>query len=206
MIGFYDYTIIATSLSMLCGVLGIYYATIGSPLGAILFLMFSGAIDIFDGKIAHTKEQNIVEKRFGYITDALADTICYGVLPVVIAFTTSSYKWWQVILVCFYPIAVMIRLAYVSICQEARIAQGNPRVKYYEGFPVSYISIILPLLYLIHSLSTSVFSWIYFFALIILIPAMLLKYKVPKPKFKTSLYILGFGAIEMILLLILGKN
>lgn len=206
MIGIYNYTIIPTVLSVISGSLGIYMAATNSPLGAIMFMMFSGALDIFDGKIANTKELSSIEKRFGYITDSLSDMINFGILPVVLAFSTGHFHWLQTFLLILYPVAVMIRLGYISVCQEARLAQGNPRVKYYEGFPISYISIIVPLLFLIHSLSSTVFSWIYFFFLILLIPAMLWKFKIPKPKFKISLYILGAGVIELILLLLLGKN
>lgn len=207
MIGFYNYTIIPSIISMLCGFAGIFFASTGSPLGAVYFLMIAGAIDIFDGKVASTKELNMAEKRFNYIIDGLADMINFGIVPIAIAIATSSYAAIQIILLALYPVAVMIRLSYMCVCEEARIEQGSPRVRYYEGFPISYISLILPLFYLFHSLNnTNVFSWMIFIILILCIPAMLYKFKIPKPKFKISLYILGIGVLEVILLLILGKN
>ncbi|MBP5303317.1 MAG: hypothetical protein J6Z00_00265 [Clostridia bacterium] len=206
MLGFYNYTMIPSVLSMFCGVLSVAFATSGSPLGSVLFLMIAGAIDVFDGKIATTKELNMAEKRFGYITDALGDMICYGLVPVIVAFVTNPLLWWQATLLALYPVAVMIRLAYVCVCQEARLAQGSPKFRYYEGFPISYISLILPLIYLIHSIDTVLFSWVYFIVLLALIPLMLIKFRIAKPRFKVSLYILGFGILEMTLLLIFGKN
>ena len=55
MIGVYDYTVIATYLSLLLGLAGIYSAAQNAPLAAMLYLMLAGLLDAFDGRIARTK-------------------------------------------------------------------------------------------------------------------------------------------------------
>ena len=56
MIGFYDYTVILTYISLASSILGMIsacYARIG---WAIFFLGMSGLLDTFDGKVARTKK------------------------------------------------------------------------------------------------------------------------------------------------------
>lgn len=49
MIGVYDYTVIATYLSLLLGLGGLYSAAQNEPLDAMLCLMLAGLLDAFDG-------------------------------------------------------------------------------------------------------------------------------------------------------------
>lgn len=87
MIGVYDYTVILTYLSLISGVLGIIIAVtgVGHPEIGIFFLMLSGILDAFNGRVARTKKNRTeIEKNFGVQIDSLADLICFGVLHVSI--------------------------------------------------------------------------------------------------------------------------
>ena len=78
MIGVYDYTVLATYLSLAFGVSGILAAMNGSPYSALLCLMVSGLLDAFDGRIARTKKNRTEqEKRFGIQIDSLNDVVCF---------------------------------------------------------------------------------------------------------------------------------
>ena len=55
MIGFYDYTVIATYLATVLGVGGIFLAADGLHLPAVFCLLLAGLLDTFDGRIARTK-------------------------------------------------------------------------------------------------------------------------------------------------------
>ena len=91
MIGVYNYTVIATYLSLLSSVLGIYFGCSGRTFSALLCLMLSGALDAFDGKIASMKKDRTVqEKRFGIQLDSLCDLVCFGVLPCVIGYSGNE--------------------------------------------------------------------------------------------------------------------
>ena len=81
MIGVYDYTVLATYLSLAFVVSGILAAMNCSPYSALLCLMVSGLLDAFDGRIART-EQNRTEQaqRFGSQIDSLNGGVCVGVL------------------------------------------------------------------------------------------------------------------------------
>ena len=65
MIGFYDYTVVLTYLSMLSATTGIMLCLndIGHPYLGMFFLMFCGLCDAFDGKVARTKK-NRTEQMF----------------------------------------------------------------------------------------------------------------------------------------------
>ena len=142
MIGVYDYTVILTYLSLISGVLGIIIAVtgVGHPEIGIFFLMLSGILDAFDGRVARTKKDRTeTEKNFGVQIDSLADLICFGVLPVSIGlaqlrisgiFTEivrrreyeGSFAMLIILLVIalFYVLAALIRLAYFNATSEIR--------------------------------------------------------------------------------------
>jgi phosphatidylserine synthase len=85
MLGFYNYTVILTYVSLLISSIGIYLAAAGHPFYALCCLLASGICDMFDGKIARTRKKSTAEeKRFGIQIDSLCDVICFGVLPSAI--------------------------------------------------------------------------------------------------------------------------
>ena len=69
MIGVYDYTVLATYLSLAFGVSGILAAMNGSPYSALLCLMVSGLLDAFDGRIARTKKNRTEQEKHPVRTD-----------------------------------------------------------------------------------------------------------------------------------------
>lgn len=61
MIGYYNYTVILTYLSLASAILGMFLAcgfngSEAHPVYGIICLMISGLCDMFDGKIARTKK------------------------------------------------------------------------------------------------------------------------------------------------------
>lgn len=57
MIGFYDYTVVVTYISLVSSILGMFCAIDGRLTLAVSCLAFSGLCDMFDGKIARTKKK-----------------------------------------------------------------------------------------------------------------------------------------------------
>ena len=87
MIGFYDYTVVLTYISLMCSVFGITQAIGGHYRTAIICLALSGLFDMFDGKIARTKKNRTDdEKLFGVQIDSLCDVVCFGAFPAVICY------------------------------------------------------------------------------------------------------------------------
>src|SRR5574344_1553992 len=84
MIGYYDYTVILTYLSVCSGITGMAFAFTHHPFLAIVCLMVSGLCDMFDGKVARTKKRDQKRIQYGIQIDSLADIISFGVLPIII--------------------------------------------------------------------------------------------------------------------------
>ena len=63
MIGFYNYTIILTYVSVASAVVGIGAAMGGRTTMAIICLMFSGLCDMFDGPVARRRNRTAQEKQ-----------------------------------------------------------------------------------------------------------------------------------------------
>ena len=83
MIGYYNYTVWLTYLSLISAALGIGASLhgIGHPYIGIFFLMLSGLCDAFDGRVARRKKDRTEEeKKFGIQIDSLADLVAFGVL------------------------------------------------------------------------------------------------------------------------------
>ena len=67
-------------------VTGLFFAAPGKIDMALLCLLISGFLDLFDGMVARTKKDRTdAEKQFGIQIDSLTDVICVGALPALIA-------------------------------------------------------------------------------------------------------------------------
>lgn len=150
MIGVYDYTVIATYLSLLLGLGGIYAAAQAKPLSAMLCLMLSGLLDAFDGRIARTKKNRTeTEKRFGIQIDSLNDLVCFGVLPAAIGWSTGCGGLWFLSTMSFFVLCALIRLAYFNVMEEERQEQTDALRHCYLGVPVTASAFVMPLFYLL---------------------------------------------------------
>lgn len=79
MIGFYDYTVVVTYISLVSSILGMFCAIDGRLTLAVSCLAFSGLCDMFDGKIARTKKNRTDdEKSFGIQIDSLVTLSVLG--------------------------------------------------------------------------------------------------------------------------------
>ena len=197
MIGVYDYTVLATYLSLAFGVSGILAAMNGSPHSALLCLMVSGLLDAFDGRIARTKKNRTEqEKRFGIQIDSLNDVICFGVLPGVIGASLGSGEWWLRASVLFYILAALIRLAYFNVTEEERQSATNEHRKCYLGVPVTAASFVMPLFW-----ALPLRFAVYAVGLTLLAFLFITPLRVPKPGLKGILCMILLGAAELYLML-----
>ena len=145
MIGVYDYTVIATYLSLLLGLGGLYSAAQNEPLDAMLCLMLAGLLDAFDGRIARTKKDRTEqEKRFGIQIDSLNDLVCFGVLPAAIGWSMDCDRLWFLATMSFFALCALIRLAYFNVTEELRQQETDECRKTYTGLPITSAALIFP--------------------------------------------------------------
>ncbi len=149
MIGFYNYTVILTYLSLCSAVVGITQVFEGNEPIAILCLLISGICDLFDGKVArHKKDRTDQEKLFGIQIDSLADIVCFGVLPACIGYHLGFNYGLGLISSVLIVLCGLIRLGYFNVKEEERQRNTEENRKEYQGLPITTSSIILPLLFL----------------------------------------------------------
>ena len=124
MIGFYDYTVVVTYISLVSSIVGMFCAIDGKLTVAVFCLAFSGLCDMFDGKIARTKKDRTDdEKSFGIQIDSLCDIVCFGIFPIILGYKLGMCKFYSVVILALYGLAGVIRLAYFNVTEAKRQTQ-----------------------------------------------------------------------------------
>ncbi len=225
MIGFYDYTVVLTYLSMLSATTGIVLCLndIGHPYLGMFFLMFCGLCDAFDGKVARTKKDRTDQmKRFGVQIDSLSDLVAFGLLPacIGIAMLRSSIEFSifpdfkflhladksatiKVILTAIavlYALAAMIRLAYFNVLEEERQKKEGGENKMFVGLPVTSAALVFPTILLVHIFSSADLTLLYFMFLAIVGALFVSSVQIKKPSTKHILIMILIGLMEALAL------
>lgn len=198
-IGFYDYTVILTYMSLISSVFGITQAIHGDYKQAIFCLAFSGICDAFDGRVARTKKNRTDDERaFGIQLDSLCDVICFGVFPALICYLLGVRGTLGLFLVFFYCTCAVIRLAFFNVLEAKRQKEEGGCNKEYRGLPVTSIAFILPLTF-----------WIQFivpeFWFLVLLHVMLgvvgflfiFDFKIKKPNLKLILLMIAVVSVTV---------
>ena len=225
MIGYYDYTVILTYLSLLSSTTGIVVALAGPghPYIGSFFLLLSGLCDAFDGKVARTKKTRTPEeKAFGIQIDSLSDLVAFGVLPTCIgAALIRTSPMIQAALadpaapeqikvgrflihavLVLYALAAMIRLAYYNVTEEKR-QQTDPGVRsHYLGLPVTSAALIFPLVLLLQYVTRADITLAYIGAALLVGALFLTPFRLKKPGLRGILIMVGLGAVEFLLMLL----
>lgn len=150
MLGFYDYTVVLTYISLAISLGGMMFSMNGHFKLAITCLALSGLCDMFDGKIARTKKNRTEdEKRFGIQIDSLCDIVCFGVAPALLCYMLGMRSAIGVSILILYVLAGLIRLAFFNVLEERRQQETEENQKYYQGLPITSMAIVLPILFMI---------------------------------------------------------
>ncbi len=153
LIGFYDYTVILTYLSLICAGTGMVMASSGRFDAAIWCLLFSGFCDAFDGIVARSKKNRTEdEKSFGIQIDSLCDAISFGVFPAVLCYHMGMDGVLGVAILILFCLCGVIRLAFFNVMETRRQQTCGGINKAYRGLPITSSSILLPLTCLLRPL------------------------------------------------------
>lgn len=216
MIGFYDYTVILTYISLVSSMVGIACAKLNHPLMAIFALLFCGLCDMFDGKVARSKENRTEEeKQFGIQIDSLCDLVCFGVLPAAICLEIwgenvhkTRYTWVLVTAICaLYVLAGLIRLAYFNVTEETRQKKTDAVRAKYQGLPITSAALIMPVVYILrYFISDAAFQIVYTGALLVVAVLFVTPFSIKKPKLGAMLVMLAAGLLIALVLLLVAKQ
>jgi CDP-diacylglycerol---serine O-phosphatidyltransferase len=111
----------------------------------LIALVVAGICDLFDGRVARGLELDEHAKAFGVQIDSLADMASFGVAPaaLVVAACEGGCTWLALAAAVPYAVCAAVRLAHFNI-EGVVESDAGP---YYEGLPVTYAALILPVAY-----------------------------------------------------------
>ncbi len=111
---------------------------------AFLLLPLALVFDVLDGYVArlNRKRQSVL----GADLDSLADVISFGVAPAVLGFTLGLRGGWDMVVLTFFVICGVSRLARFNVTAAALSDSETGKVKYFEGTPIPTSIVIVALL------------------------------------------------------------
>ncbi|KAK6465512.1 phosphatidylserine synthase [Scheffersomyces coipomensis] len=114
---------------------------------AHFFICLGLFFDFFDGRVARLRNKSSL---MGQELDSLADLISFGVSPATIAFAIGFQSTVDVLLLTFWVLCGLTRLARFNITAQMIPKDEHGKSKYFEGFPIP----------------TNLF-WVFFFAFLV---------------------------------------
>jgi CDP-diacylglycerol--serine O-phosphatidyltransferase len=111
---------------------------------ACSLVMAAFVFDILDGRIARWRQKSSL---MGRELDSLADVISFGVAPAIIAYGCGMQGLYDRIVLAFFVVCGVSRLARYNITAEA-LSEGGDKVKYFEGTPIPTSLLLVCLLML----------------------------------------------------------
>ena len=218
MIGFYDYTVILTYMSLVSAIGGIALVTSDHPILATFCLLFCGLCDMFDGKVARAKKNRTAEeKSFGIQIDSLVDVVAFGALPATMTIELCGHSWYAYIISALFVLAGVIRLAYYNVTEELRQKDTDEVRKSYSGLPITCSSLIFPFFFCLISVYCMKQDHISLFLQLfqktgfriglcaltaVTGLAFITPFQIRKPRSRELLFLLIFGAAMAVVLLI----
>ena len=156
MIGFYNYTVVLTYMSLISAITGMTFAHAGVFGAAIFCLALSGFFDMFDGKVARRKKDRTDdEKLFGIQLDSLCDVAAFGVFPAYLCYCMGVQGRLGFLAIIFYAICGVIRLAYFNVIETNNFFSEEEHETVYYGLPITSAAVIFPLVYLLKGIFTA---------------------------------------------------
>jgi CDP-diacylglycerol--serine O-phosphatidyltransferase len=110
---------------------------------AFLLLPLALVCDVLDGYVARLNRTR--PSLLGADLDSLADVISFGVAPAVLGFTLGMRGGWDMLILTFFVVCGVSRLARFNVTAAALADADTGKVKYFEGTPIP-TSIVLVLL------------------------------------------------------------
>lgn len=108
------------------------------------FVLLPAALicDVLDGYVARLDRGR--QSRLGADLDSLADVISFGVAPAILGFTLGLRGGWDMLLLTYFVVCGVSRLARFNVTAEALADADTGKVKYFEGTPIpTSIAIVL---------------------------------------------------------------
>jgi CDP-diacylglycerol--serine O-phosphatidyltransferase len=168
-----------------------HYRGVGVLWPAFALLPMALFFDAFDGYVARKTGRS---SPLGADLDSLADIVSFGVAPAVLGFTLGLRGGWDMVVLVFFVVCGISRLARFNVTAAALTDASSGKVKYFEGTPIPTSLLLVLILGILYNQGmtgmetffggTYKLGWIFHpFTLIYAISGSLMisKIKVPKP-------------------------
>ncbi len=172
-IGYYNKSVILTFVGILISIVGMLNAA--NTDFALTCLILAGICDLFDGVIARKCKRTEKEKEFGVQIDSLADVISFLIFPVVFAVFNNDNKILAAIIAGVYILAGVERLGWFNV------NTGEGKKGYYDGLPVTYSALIIPIVNVVLELLNVQFKYTNYIILAVLAVLYVANVKIKKP-------------------------
>ncbi len=100
-------------------------------------------LDGFDGWVARKRQS---WSAIGADMDSLADVVSFGVAPAALAYTLGMRGGWDMIILVYFVICGISRLARYNVTASALADEATGKVKYFEGTPIPTSLLLVGLL------------------------------------------------------------
>ena len=110
------------------------------------FILLPAALvcDMLHGYLARLNTTR--QSRIGADLDSLSDVISFGVAPAVLGFTLGLCGGWDMVVLTYFIVCGVSRLARFNVTAEALADTRTGKVKYFEGTPIPTSIAIVALL------------------------------------------------------------
>ena len=109
------------------------------------------------------------------------------------------------VIISFYVLTALIRLAYFNVTEEERQQLTTERRKVYEGLPVTSVALIIPLLFAfrkdLEALSASAFPITATVVYAVIACLFITRFTLKKPQMRAMLWFIVVGVLELLLLI-----
>ncbi len=111
----------------------------------MVFVLLPAAfiLDGFDGWVARKRQS---WSAIGADMDSLADVVSFGVAPAALAYTLGMRGGWDMIILVYFVICGISRLARYNVTASALADEATGKVKYFEGTPIPTSLLLVGLL------------------------------------------------------------
>lgn len=148
---------------------------------ALICLMGSGLVDLFDGFLARKLKRTPTQSQVGQQLDSLVDLCAFGFTPAFFGYCFGLREPWAIVLLLLFLGANASRLAYFNIAGVSGGEGGG--FQYFTGMPVTYSAVVFPLVFLTNFFAShAVVRWSLAAAYAAMAVAMVSGAKIPKPR------------------------
>lgn len=205
MIGYYNYSVIATYLSLISGMLGISFALKGNLTAALICLLISGLLDMMDGAIARRCKRSAEAQCFGMQLDSLCDLVCFGVFPALIGYVIAPANTFTVAAMILFVLAAIIRLAYFNVQEITKEPDAGKRT-HYTGLPVTAAALTMPVFALLSAVPFASAVYVYPCSMLLVSFLFVSRLRVKKPYGKAMIVMALIGVAILTLSILFGGD